>query len=139
MTLLRWDEIEPGSELPVHECGPISRWVLAMFAGGSGDHIALHVDIDFAKKFGMKDVFAHGMLSMAYLAQLLLRFARQENIRQYSVRFTAITPVHAKVRCFGKVVEKFEQAGEKRARLAIQTKIDDDSVTLDGEAVIAFP
>jgi hypothetical protein len=78
-------------------------------------------------------------LSMAYLAQLLLRFARQENIRQYSVRFTAITPVHAKVRCFGKVVEKFEQAGEKRARLAIQTKIDDDSVTLDGEAVIAFP
>jgi acyl dehydratase len=138
MKLLRWDELQPGMELPIHECGPISRAVLALFAGGSGDHMPMHIDLDVAKSFGMKDVFAHGMLSMAYLARLLLELTRQENIRKYSVRFTSITPVRAHVRCFANVVEKFEESGEKRARLILQAKIDDDTVTLEGEAVIAF-
>jgi acyl dehydratase len=138
MMHLTWNEIEPGAELPVHECGPISRWVLAMFAGGSGDHMPLHVDVDFAKKFGLKDVFAHGMLSMAYLAQLLVKITRQENIRKYSVRFTSITPVHANVKCTARVLEKFEEDGEKRAKLLLQTRIDDGTVTLEGEAVIAL-
>ncbi|HWK48677.1 MAG TPA: MaoC/PaaZ C-terminal domain-containing protein [Steroidobacter sp.] len=136
---LNWNEITAGQELPAHECGPVSRWVLAMFAGGSGDHMPVHVDIDFARKFGMKDVFAHGMLSMAYLGQLLLKFARQEHIRNYAVRFTSITPVNARVSCTGKVLEKFEADGERRIRVAIQTKIDDGTVTLEGEAVIAVP
>lgn len=139
MTTLNWNEITVGHELPTHECGPISRWVLAMFAGGSGDHMPVHIDIDAAKKFGMEDVFAHGMLSMAYLAQLLLKFTKQENIRKYAVRFTSITPVNARVGCSGKVLEKFEAEGERRIRVAIQTKIDDGTVTLEGEAVIAVP
>ena len=62
-----------GSALPPVVTPPISRYTLAMFAGGSGDHNPMHVDIDFAKSFGMPDVFAHGMLSMAYLAQVLTR------------------------------------------------------------------
>lgn len=134
-----WSNISVGDELPAHQCGPISRTVLALFAGGSGDHTPVHIDVDFAQKFGIKDVFAHGMLSMAYLGQLLLKFTRQENIRSYSVRFTTITPVHATVRCSGRVVEKFEEDGEKLLRIALQTRIDDDSVTLDGEAVVAVP
>ena len=44
---------------------------LALFAGASGDHNPIHIDIDFARKAGMPDVFAHGMLSMAWLGRLL--------------------------------------------------------------------
>ena len=99
----------------------------------------IHIDLDVAKKFGMEDVFAHGMLSMAYLGQLLTLHAPQENIRSYKVRFSAITPVKANVRCTGEILERFEEDGEQRVRIGLKTLIDDDTVTLDGEAVIALP
>ena len=97
MTHLNYDTIKVGDKLPDHICGPISRTTLALFGGASGDHNPMHVDIDFAKKFGMPDVFAHGMLSMAYLAQLVTNWADQSQLREYGVRFTSITPVLATV------------------------------------------
>ena len=75
--------------------GAISRTTLALFAGASGDHNPIHIDIDSAKASGMEDVFAHGMLSMAYLGRLLTDWIPQSRIRELSTRFTAITPVHA--------------------------------------------
>lgn len=135
---LDWAGIAVGDTLPEHMAGPISRTVLALFAGGSGDHNPMHVDLDFAKSFGMNDVFAHGMLSMAYLAQLLTNWVRQEQIRSYSVRFLSITPVGTSVTCTGRVTEKFEEAGEKRARIELQTTIDNGAVTLAGEAVVSL-
>jgi hypothetical protein len=84
-------------------------------------------------------VFAHGMLSMAYLAQLLTGWVPQDRIRQWGVRFVAITPVHAKVVCTGKVVEKFEADGETRVRLEINAHTDSGLHTLAGDAVIALP
>jgi acyl dehydratase len=96
------------------------------------------VDSDFARTFGMPDVFAHGMLSMAYLAQLLTRWVPQSRILSWGVRFVAITPVHAKVTCRGKVVEIFEVDGEQRARLEINAYTDAGLHTLAGDAVISL-
>lgn len=136
---ITYDAVKVGDELPSHESAPISRHTLALYCGASGDHNPMHVDIDFAKKFGMEDVFAHGMLSMAYLAQLLTHWVPQEQLRHWGVRFTSITPVHAKVRCTGKVVEKFEKDGEKCLRLEIEAKTDKGQQTLAGDAVVALP
>ena len=136
---LAYDQVHVGDTLPEHVSGEITRHVLALYCGASGDHNPMHVDIDFAKRFGMPDVFAHGMLSMAFLAQLLTKWVPQDRIRHWGVRFTAITPVHAKVICSGKVVEKFEADGEKRVRLEINAKTDTGLHTLAGDAVIALP
>ena len=127
-----------GSDLPPVVTEPISRYTLAMFAGGSGDHNPMHVDTDFAHSFGMKDVFAHGMLSMAYLAQVLTKTFDQRAIRSYGVRFVSITPVKATVTCAGKVTEIFEEGGERRARLALTATVDGGVVTLQGDAVVAL-
>jgi acyl dehydratase len=135
---LNFDAIEVGDDLPVHESRPISRHTLALFCGASGDQNPIHVDIDFAKRAGMPDVFAHGMLSMAYLAQLLTKWVPQNQIRHWAVRFVAITPVHARILCSGKVVEKFEADGEKRVRLEINAHTDGGLHTLAGDAVIAL-
>ncbi|MDE2412046.1 MAG: dehydratase [Sphingomonadales bacterium] len=131
-------QTEVGQPLSDHHAGPISRTVLALFAGASGDHNPMHIDIDFARRCGMDDVFAHGMLSMAYLAQLLTRLVPPERIRSYSVRFAAITPVNARVRCTAPIVEQFEAQGERRARLELATQTDAGTTTLIGEAVIAI-
>ena len=132
-----WKTLKAGDVLPSHDVGPITRTVLALYAGGSGDHNPMHIDSDFVKKGGMPDVFAHGMLSMGYLAQLLTQRTRPEKIRSYGVRFAAITPVNAAVTCHGKVVETFEADGEQRVRVELHTITDKGLVTLQGEAVVA--
>ncbi len=127
-----------GDRLPEHVCGPISRATLALFAGASNDYLPLHIDSDYAKAAGMDDVFAHGMLSMAYLAQMLTRWAPQKQLRRWQLRFTAITPVHATLHCRGEVVDLFNEHGESVARLHIGAWTDKGVQTLDGEAVIAL-
>jgi acyl dehydratase len=133
------EAISVGTRLPEHVLPPISRTTLALFAGASGDHNPIHVDIDFAKSAGMPDVFAHGMLSMAYLAQLLTGWMPQAQLRSWKARFVSITPVGAVVSCNGEVVELFEVGGERRARLKIQATIDGDIQTLAGEAEVTLP
>lgn len=127
-----------GDTLPEHVQGPISRATLALFAGASHDHVPLHIDTDYAKAASMDDVFAHGMLGMAYLAQMLTRWAPQDRLRHWSVRFTAITPLHATLHCRGEVVELFEEGRERRARLKVGAWTEDNIQTLDGEAVVAL-
>lgn len=138
MTELSYASINVGDRLPNHVCGPITRTTLALFGGASGDHNPIHIDIDFAKKAGMPDVFAHGMLSMAFLAQLLTNWVSQQQIKEYGVRFTAITPVLATVTCKGTVTEKFEKDGEPFVKVEVSTELDDGSKTLIGDAVIGF-
>src|SRR3546814_8799082 len=81
----------------------------------------------------MDDVFAHGMLGMAYLAQMLTRWAPQGHLRSWNVRFTAITPLHATLHSRGEVAELFEEDGERRARLKIGAWKDNNVQTHDGE------
>src|SRR5947199_10251006 len=107
-------------QVPTLETPPISRLTLALFAGASGDHNPIHVDLDFARASGFDDVFAHGMLSMAYLGRMLTNWIPPSALREFRVRFTAITHVHDRVICTGRIVERFERAGEKLARVEIQ-------------------
>ena len=132
------EAVRVGDKLPEHVRGPITRTTLALFAGASNDYVPLHIDSDYAKSAGMDDVFAHGMLSMAYLAQAVTRWAPQERLRRWNARFTAITPLHATVHCRGEVVEIFEEGGERLARLKLEVWTDLNVQTLGGEAVVAL-
>src|SRR3546814_8297396 len=50
---------------------PFTRGQLALFAGGSGDHNAIHIDRDVAKAKGFGDVIVPAMLVMAQLGKML--------------------------------------------------------------------
>jgi acyl dehydratase len=117
--------------------GRITRTTLAMFAGASGDHNPIHIDIDAARAGGLDDVFAHGMLSMAYLGRLLTSWVPQSCIREVSARFTAITPVNAEPVCAGEVVEVTDMGGEQLARVALTVTLPDGTVTMRGSALVA--
>ena len=130
---------EPGTELPELALPPISRYTLSLFAGASGDHNPIHIDLDFARSAGRDDVFAHGMLSMAYVGRLLTAVVPIEAIRSYSVRFASITPVHAQLTCRGRILSVDTADGEQRARLQLEGRLQDGTVTVRGEAVVALP
>jgi len=134
-TLPDWDTLQVGDELPALELPPLSRHTLALYCGASGDHNPIHVDIDFAKASGMPDVFAHGMLSAAWLARVLTGWVPQSAIRSLDVRFAAITQVGERIRCTGRVTEKLHRC----ARVQLQTANSDGVVKLSAEALIAWP
>jgi acyl dehydratase len=117
---------------------PVTRHTLALYCGASGDHNPMHVDLDFAKAAGFPDVFAHGMLVMAYLGQALTDAVRPSSIREFSTRFVAITQLGARLTCEGHVAELFEHKGERRARLKLTTIDQRGELKLTGEAVIAL-
>lgn len=118
---------------------PISRTTLALFAGASGDHNPIHIDLDAAREAGLEDVFAHGMLSMAYLGRLVTSWAPQSRLRSLSGRFTAITPVCAEPTCRATVADVTEVDGELRATLDLEVVLADGTVTMTGQAVVALP
>ena len=130
--------IEVGHELPAVTKAPITRTTLALFAGASGDHNPIHIDIDVAKKAGVPDVFAQGMLSMAYLGQLLTNWAPQSAIRTYGVRFGAITHLDDEITCQGEVTEIIEVDGERRAKLDLLASNQAGDVKLQGTAEICI-
>lgn len=131
-------DITVGSKIPNLELPPISRTTLALYAGASGDHNPIHIDIDFAKKAGMPDVFAHGMLSMAYLGRMLTAWQPQSSLLRFSNKFSAITQLREVITCSGEVVEIIEQGGETIARCAIQAANAEGQQTLIGEALVAI-
>ena len=130
-------DIQVGTQIPVLELPPISRFTLALYAGASGDHNPIHIDSDFAKQVGMPDVFAHGMLSMAYLGRMLTNWQPQAQLRKFGNRFAAITQLQDAITCSGKVVEIIERDGETLARCEIQAAKENGEQTLIGEALVA--
>ena len=135
---IQFSDIQVGDEIPLLKLQPVNRTTLALYCGASGDHNPIHVDLDFARKSRMPDVFAHGMLSAAYLGRLLTAWVPQSQMRSLSVRFTGITQLGHLPTCTGKVIEKFEEAGERRVRLALRCANQYGEEKLVGEAVVAL-
>ena len=130
--------LEVGAELPELRGPVLDRTRLATFAGGSGDLNPIHLDGDLARAAGYPDVFAHGMLSMALLGRALSGWIGQDRVRRFRARFTALTPVNAHPVCTGKVVALEDHDGEPCARLDLTVRLDDGTVTVTGEALVAL-
>jgi acyl dehydratase len=132
MTALLARDWQVGDRLGPLNTGVVTRTLIALFAGGSGDHNEIHLDPDVARAAGMDDVFAQGMLSMAYLGRLLTDTFGQAAVTSFTSRFTAITPVGAAPQCTGVVVERSDDL----ALLDLTVTLTDGTVTLRGTAHI---
>jgi acyl dehydratase len=118
---------------PLH-AGPVTRTVLALFAGGSGDHNEIHLDVDVARAAGMDDVFAQGMLSMAYLGRLLTDAFGQQALLSFSTRFTAITPAGAEPVCTGEITS----IDDGVATVELKVELADSTTTHAGTARVSL-
>jgi acyl dehydratase len=122
-----------GDRLTPLAVGPVTRTDLALFAGGSGDHNPIHLDLDVARAAGMDDVFAQGMLSMAHLGRLLTGHVPQSRLRSLRTRFTAITPVNAEPTCHGEVTA----VDGGLVTVDLRVELADGTITLAGQATFS--
>jgi acyl dehydratase len=138
MSSITFDDVEVGDALPPLTLPPVSRATLALFGGASGDHNPIHIDTDFARRAGMPDVFAQGMLGMAWLGRLVTGWVPQSRLRRFDVRFLGITHLGHVVTCSGEVVRKQEVDGERQVVVEIRTINQHGQTRIAGEAVVAF-
>lgn len=133
-----FDAVQVGDALPELRVPPVDRATLALFAGASGDHNPIHIDLDFARRAGMPDVFAQGMLGMAWLGRLLTSWAPQSQLRRFDARFQGITHLGNAVRCQGRVVEKLVHGGERCVRVELSSANQYGQLKIVGEALVAL-
>ena len=134
-----FDTVHVGDQLPVLQLPPVDRTRLALFGGASGDHNPIHIDIDVARRAGMPDVFAQGMLGMAWLARLVTAWVPQRQLRRFDARFQGITHLGNAIRCSGHVVEKLEHQGERCVRIELRSENQFGQAKIVGEALVALP
>ena len=112
----------------------ITRDQLRAYADASGDNNAIHLDEDFAKAAGFPSVIVHGMLSMAFLADLIrANFPETAyRLKAFDVRFRKVTFPGDVVRCEGKV-KAVEPA---RIHITVSSLNQEGEVTCEGEAEV---
>jgi acyl dehydratase len=136
MNILNLETLKTGDALADLTLPPITRYQLALYCGGSGDHNPIHVDSDFAKSAGMKDVFAHGMLSMCFMGSLITRNVPQSRVKSFGVRFVAITWVGDEITVKAHVAAVDQEA--KTLTLELSCVNQKSETTLQGQAVISL-
>ena len=130
--------IRVGDHLPTLQLPAVNRTTLALFGGASGDLNPIHIDLDFARRAGMPDVFAQGMLGMAWLGRLITQWVPQARLRKYEARFAGITHLGNAITCTGEVVELLQLDGEACARVTLSSTNQYGQNKILGEAIVAL-
>ena len=133
------DDVKVGDELPPLVKGPIQQIQLTRYAGASGDFNPIHQDHEFARAAGMGDVFAHGMLSMGFVAQAVTDWAGAGAVRKIGVRFAAIVRLKDTITCRGRVVSTSEKDGAHLVDLEIWAENQRGEKVVTGKATVALP
>jgi acyl dehydratase len=129
--------VEVGETLPDLVLPPVSRATLAYFAGASGDRNPIHLDIDFAREAGQDDVFAHGMLVMAYAARQLTGWAGPAAVRSLEARFVAITRLYERLTCRSRVSGKGQGDGMALIEVEFEVRNDAGELKLTGRGTLS--
>lgn len=134
-----FEDFQVGFELTL-EKPPITRLQIAKFAGASGDFNPSHVDADIARDMGkMGDVFAHGMLGMGFIGQMLTDWLWDRPLRMFSARAVIIVRPGDALTCFGKVTRKWVEDEDNLAELEVGARNRNGDLTHKGTAVALFP
>lgn len=133
------EDVEVGAALPALVKGPVQQIQLTRYAGASGDFNPIHQDEEFARAAGMGGVFAHGMLTMGFVAQALTDWAGAGTVRKLGVRFTALVRPKDVVTCHGRVTGAARHGGHYLVDLDVWAETQTGDRVVAGTATVAVP
>jgi acyl dehydratase len=133
------DDVKVGDELPPLVKGPIQQIQLTRYAGASGDFNPIHQDDEFAKAAGMGGVFAHGMLSMGFVGQVVTDWAGPAAVRKLSVRFAGLVRLKDTITCRGRVLGKSSKDVTHLVDLEVWAENQKGEKVVTGKATVALP
>jgi acyl dehydratase len=134
-----FEDVSVGYELHLAK-PPITRLQIAKFAGASGDFNPSHVDEDIAREIGgMGGVFAHGMIGMGFIGQMLTDWLGPRALRMFSTRALIIVRPGDALACFGIVTKKWVEDEVNLIELEVGARNQKGDLTHSGRAVAALP
>jgi acyl dehydratase len=134
-----FEDVSVGYELHLAK-PPITRLQIAKFAGASGDFNPSHVDEDIAREIGgMGGVFAHGMIGMGFIGQMLTDWLGPRALRMFSTRALIIVRPGDALACFGIVTKKWVEVEDNLIELEVGARNQKGDLTHSGRAVAALP
>jgi acyl dehydratase len=137
-----FEDVAIGQEMPPLVKPPIQQIQLTRYAGASGDFNPIHQDEAFARAAGMGGVFAHGMLSMGFVAQSVTDWAGVGTVRALGVRFAALVRLGDVITCRGRVVSTRpakDSSGEHLVDLECWAENQKGEKVVTGHATVALP
>src|SRR5512147_2599383 len=106
-----FEDVNVGDEVSLTK-GPITRTQIVQYAGASGDFNPMHHDERMAVgQYAEETVFAHGMVSFGFVAQMLTDNFGVGVIRKNRARFTWQVRPGDILTFTGKVIKKYAEKG----------------------------
>lgn len=134
-----FEDVEIGFKLTLTKA-PITRLQIAKFAGASGDFNPSHVDEDIARDVGgMGGVFAHGMIGMGFIGQMLTDWLWDRPLRRFTAKAVLIVRPGDVLTCHGVVTRKWVEDEENLIELAVEARNQRGEVTHTGIARAILP
>ncbi|KUO94704.1 MaoC/PaaZ C-terminal domain-containing protein [Ferroacidibacillus organovorans] len=128
-----------GEELPTLTKPPVSRTQLVQYSGASGDFNPIHTVDEAAVASGLPGVIAHGMLTMAFVGQMLTDMLGDLGaLREWKVRFRDMVFPGDVVTCGGRVRERAEEGTITRVVCDVFARTHDERVVIAGEAILTI-
>jgi acyl dehydratase len=93
----------------------------------------------FMRSAACPSVFAHGMLSMGFIGQLINDWAEVGNLREFGVRFRAITWPGDVITCKGTVTSKRQDCGKNLVDIEVWAENQKGEKTVAGTATVELP
>ncbi len=128
-----------GTSLPTLIKGPITKMDLVKYSGASGDFNPIHTIEEFAEQAGLGGIIAHGMLSMAYVGQVVTDFAGTDaDLIDFGVRFRAMVRPGDKVICKGTISKVEEKEDGEYVYLQVVAETESSQVVIKGNATLRY-
>jgi acyl dehydratase len=133
----------PGQELSPLVKPPITQEQLRRYAEASGDYNPIHLDEEAAHRVGLDSVIAHGMLSMAFLGQFVMRQIADTpgaHLAHLRVRFMNMVRLGDTLTCHGVVKSHTtDEEGQKSITIECWAQNQKGEKVTSGEAVVRIP
>lgn len=105
-----------------------------------GEELETHYDDEYAKKVGLPAPIATGMMSAAYLSQMLTEYFGLDWIKGGKLSFTFIRPVYTgdTLTCRGLVKERTSEGSKADLTLEVWCENQDGEKVTVGEAALSI-
>lgn len=133
-------ELTVGATLPQLVKQPVTKTQLVMYSGASGDFNPIHTVDEFAQSVGLGGVIAHGMLTMAFVGQMLTdAIGVDGDLLKFNVRFKEMVRPGDVVTCQGTVIDVRQEEGRTVAVCNVAASTAPDKIVVSGKAEFALP
>ncbi len=135
----RWEELSEGAGAPARAIGPLTRTDFVRYQGASGDMNPVHHDEVFARAAGYEAPLGVGMFHAGVMGTWATDWLGPENVRAFRVRWKEPVWPGDLLRFEGRVVRKYELAGERRVDLEMVCTRQGGGVAVQGWATFVVP